>query len=1291
MSEVLLRQLQQVLAPWDSLSADDNGTSAPETTLEGWGSTSPQDAIAYARAATTRLELARAALALFTSNAGAFRPVLIKLFRFLFDYVDELRDEAAHREMERLLWQEGESVRATNAAGGGGGLSSKLGGDGATPEEQNAVVAAYEKVRMTESRMAALVEEASVQRDHFKSQIEAQKKRQYHLEDLLQHQKLLTQTLLDHRLQQELVGKGPGVPQSTVAGELAASTTTAPSLTALLAGGGGGDRSGVGVRPNVASFDSGSPVSVASPASPATAVTGRRGAATDAGTTEGGRRPAERRDAAYVQRLIQRAEREFTLEKTEDELRELRAQQDELESKVQSLLKLNTKYARQCIELSARLSILHESNIALAADVQLFQRDYVKEQQRSANLQHALLVARGIVLTTLQARPGYQIDEALAQLDEIDRTSSNSQWRRYDNDPNNNAAQCSRWGKSTIRTFGASTTATTPITPVTPTATTTAAASSGTDNASLPMLQLDSVDEIDEALRTVPAADLRRQLRDVLDVDDVDYGGKVKVALMRLLELHTKLQAQLHDRTAAAGAGAGATAEVPKWLAAQCIHAWAPPYGLRPSIPRHLRSAAPVPLIILNPVLAEALVHELLTQRQQLLAFVQMQREQATVPSLMQGKGRAEVRSELAPPSMSGMQQVDAEATSNSFVSFPDFIELFIWVVWLNRADRYLPLLPPGERTRLEEAARARGEAHARRVSRLVAKRTPTAGNDKKADDADGQQPSGVAKAPITHISLWELRYVLHLVRPSSEAAPLPLEGLQLTYALDVASQQTNVGPLTYAYGLTSRGVTCEVLFYVLRAERETLLSLCRAVDAAVVAHTRGQSRAAGLSEASPFSRFSASVSAAVAPTAQGNLNGYIPTVQFVRILLVMYPGYPARKLEELIEAAVADATTGTESSATLFYEVLLPGRTLPGPTTAATAADTSIATSTRFASSFYAAICDDALASMQVVEDSVFDFVRGQQQQQQQGAAEVMQTGIAVVAGDAAGATASVTAHQITSNAFLGIPRMEAQQWGAGLRSAINRWPRLRSTFADPNKAALTEASLTGRLEDADADIVSSVARVAASDVMPYLRRNVIVRRGLFANAETTNTTAMAAPAKSLTSVPRAAGLAENSIPSLAFAGSTAPAVKGSPAGSSSPGSPPTVFLTEWTPVQARLLQPWEQRWAECINASGAAVSSTATTASNKPSAFFGGMSQASEFVELLQHLDPYRTRPWGSELVSRDNAVLYPLDFTGDWSAEELGTVRHGNASTLTAAALKHAAAKTSKKDAKKAGGAH
>lgn len=1257
MSEVLVRQLQQVLAPWDTLS-EDVGATQKKATVESWGDpSSSATAFEQARTATTKLELARAALALFTSNAGAFRPVLVKVFRFLFDHIDALRDDVAHGALERRLWQRGESVPAAGAAAGG--PSSALNEScGTTSEEQNAVVAAYEKVRLTESRMAALVEEASVQRDHFKSQIEAQKRQQYHLEDLLQHQMELTQTLLDHGLRQELVGGGASGPTSNAAGDGPATTIIPNAAPSAL---GDSDENG--------SHRSAAPSPSLSPAAAGTA-------AADYDVSDRGRRLAERRDAAYVQRLIARADRELTLEKTEDQLRELRAQQGKLESKVQSLLKLNTKYARQCVELSARLSIIHEYNIALAADVQLFQRDYVKEQQRTANLQHALFVARGIVLTTLQVQPGYQADDVVEQLEVIDKTFADPQWRRYDGDKGVKAAQRSR---------GRATAAPAAVKPSDPAAATYGGAALVSADAP-PVLRLDSVDEVEEALECVPETELRNELKSLLQVDDVDHGGKVKAALLRLLELRVKAREKLQDGTAPSE-----SREMGWWLSPPCTHYWAPPYGLRQSVPRHLRCDVAVPLLFVHPVLAEAFVHELLTQRQQLLAFAQAQREHATTHLVSQETGGA------AGNRGSELQHAVALLTTNALVSFPDFIELFVLVEWFNRTDRYLPLLPEAERTRLAEVARICEEAYARRVSRLVAKGT----------SCPDTKVNWNGSLPAAHTSLWDLRHVLHLVRPSTESTRLPLEGLQLTYALDVASRQTNAGPLTYAYGLASRGAVCEVLLYVLRAERETLLNACRTLDAAMVAQAgqdwhRVSGPAAATTGASlPFPSPTAAGAAAV--------NGWVPTVQFIRLLLAMYPGYPVRKLEQLITAAVADGTTAPENPAMLFYETLLPRCTLPGPTAATTTVDTTVAVGTTFDSLFYVAICDDALASMQVVEDSVFDFVRSQQQQEQLG----QPPGDA--ASDAGGASAGVTARQITANAFLGIPRTEARQWGAGLRSAIHHWPQLRSTFADPGTAAATSstaAHATGDVaeeagkEEQEEDNVSSVARVPAGAVAPYLRQNVIVRRGFFANSEAgvagVEAAATAVVAKAGTCVPAKAppnhnaGNTSNTVANAAAAAAAAP---GAPEDPSNSPRASTLHLGGWTPAQAQLLQPWEAQWAEYsrgIPARSATATNTMTTPAAGAGAApttqdaFRGPSQVADFVELLQRLDPYRTWPWGSELVSNGSAVLHPLDYVGDWSAEVTDAVRLEAEGSVFDVASAKAVAKTGRKTAKETSGA-
>ncbi|KAG5494883.1 hypothetical protein JIQ42_02499 [Leishmania sp. Namibia] len=1276
MSELLLKQLQQLLARWESLpdkdSQNEGGGAAlslwttpppavpnrassssafsgspplaaiAKLTSTGWSADESAAAyVAYSRAATTKLELARAALALFASNAGVYRPFLVKLLRFLFDHADELRQEQGRLRMDWWTWQQYGGASAAKAAG-----ESDRGLVGATPEEQNAVAAAYEKVRMTEARMAALVEEAAVQRDHFKSQMDLQKRHQYHLEDLLHHQMELRQVLLDHQLQQDLhTGK-----QSTA---VTLATAAAHNLR--------GDRGAVG-----ADHSSGGHVTFEGPnPSKDSVFTTRDILGLEYHHTSS--RPPERRDATYVQRLISRAERELLLERTEDQLRELRAQHETLQNKVLSLLKLNSRYARQSVELSARLSVLHEHNIALAADAQLFQRDYVRERQRTERLQRELQVARGMVRSMQQVGLGRQPglgDEAAGQ-QETSKGGYSESWRSGATD--SRPAATGNGGGTGMR-YAFETAA--PHAPAADTAVNapgeTAPGSScngpGSESA---QVKLDTEGRVQEALRLVPDEGLRSQLQELLAIVDPQYTG-IKASLLQILQLSGEKISQ-RCRGGNSDSLSPSSPNGQGWLSRASVPRWVPPHGVRPDVPLQLRSRSSVPLLLLHPVVAEVFVHELLSQRQELLWFSQrlLEESQARLRAA-DGRARADRSS----------RRVSTTAAVTS-ISFQEYIALFVLVAWLNRFDDFTRLLPPATLERVLEDVRARLELGNAFAGTAAAPGAP------EGDAGGTPQPKGRGSALLC---LWDLRHVMPSLHLADGMVQLPMEGLQLTYALDRASMQLSAGPLTYAYGLTSRGAVCDVLFELLRAERSVFLELCRAVEADILAKEHDPKRWAGTPRQESRihvargkgSQLRSAVSAAAAPPSPSAgpspstpLRGCIPVAQVARILLAMYPGYPATIMEQLLRTAVVDGTNAVESPAVLFYEVLLPSRMLPGPTTASMSIDPSMAVGTSFASVFYAAICDDALESMQIVEDSVRGFARGHWQPS--GMSALPSSGATVAMSGAV----TVTAQQLTSIAFLGVPRAELRCWGPSLRTAVYRWPRLRASAADGPLVALPVSTVgtaldggvgsTGegpailddeatavavaagssersslvsgvasaalessplpthnlsRMEDTKpAAEVSPAARVSVEEVVPYFRQHLLLRRGPY-------DWAAGAAASPVMSPPP---IEENDqdapkTPQKAEARAAR--------GKSTTGA--EEMARHWPAAYDGLLRHWDLQWAHY---------SRATAASPSP---FVGPAEPAEFEEMLKQADPHRACAWGSELLSCENPLMHPVTYT-------------------------------------------
>lgn len=1353
MSEVLLKQLQQILAPWDALpengEPDEGGeqaSSAPRqnstatdlftlvspntarlpalhasrTAAQASGRRDPPAAEAdaaaaaeRARTATTKLELARAALAVFASNAGVYRPLLVKLFRFLFDHVDALRVEQGQMRLERCTWLQQTQGKPGTAAPVSSGLV------GATPKEQNAVAAAYEKVRLTEARMAALVEEAAVQRDHFRSQMETLKRQQYHLEDLLRHQMELTQMLLDHQLQQDVTSGKPSTALPLMA-----------THTLMAARAPGGFGVGAGAIDGRAA-----PTPSASSAAAATTAT------RDLFGLEQPRapvRPPERRDAAYVQRLITRAENQHLLERTEDQLREMRTQHDGLHNKVQSLLKLNTRYARQSVELSARLSILHEHNIALAADVQLFQRDFVRERQRTERLMREVLVARGLVLTMMQIQFGQQAsfedEDGGEPASEVahgalrPRSESELKWSKRAGKRAAEVGPPVQYAfESPAHSPSALSHATTPA--VTPTSN--GAAASPNAEAPKPQLgkqppfkavaTLDPEAQVEAALRLVPGKGLRSQIKDLLSVSDPQHAGIIKSSLLQILHLH-------RDNKGGGGGTDGEAAakgdEAQGWLSPSAVRQWVPPYGVRPEVPLQLRSRTAVPLLQLNPVVAEVFVHELLSQRLELLWYSRRQLEERELRQRAAAGGTIELGrrsgvnggglrpASLAANASSGgtgsgaSSDLSIEAGPTMSMTFQEYIGFFVLVVWLNRSDEYLPLLPPATRTRLLQDAKARSQsvkaanAAAAAAAAAARKREASVAVDGSGGAAGGDGAVADSKA-VVQTTLWDLRHVMSSVRTAGEVEQLPLHGLQLTYALDIASMQLSAGPLTYAYGLVSRGDVCDVLFDVMRAERAVFVDLCRSIESIIAREAaarrarevaelveRASPPAAGKGGAgsakSPTRATATATTAPPSPTASpfppsSPLRGCIPVVQVARVLLAMYPGYAQATLEHLIRTAVADGSNAAENPALLYYEVLLPSRMLPGPTTSTMALDSAMTTGTAFASLFYTAICDDARESMQMVADSIGAFARGQSHPESATGLSSSSAFAAAVAG-----AATATAQQLTSLAFMGIPRVEAQGWGPVLRSAIHRWPRLRATVADgplgnasntvdtggatsgtsggplvssgglPTPQAVDAwldgsedasaggaargggadeelhlsvtsmsllsssrpsrhrafASISGRggagatSEDtAAAANVSTAARVPIDDVVPYLRQNLLLRRGPY-------DWAAAAAARANADSPAADAEGESGV-------------------------------LQWGAAHEDLLEYWEAQWRRYADLTRYAALP------------FVGPTELQEFRQLQLQVDPHRTCAWGSELLARENALVHPVSYS--WMQHE------------------------------------
>lgn len=950
------------------------------------------------RQALNKLELARAALALFTSNAGVYRPLLQQVLRFLFEYIDFLVEDRGH-----LLYE------LANVNNTGGGARCGLGPDGSAEREHNDVVAAaYQKVRLVETRMASLAEEASAQRDRYKAQIATLQRTQAKLEALLRHQMELNHILVDYPMEGMDLRLGP----AGAAAALSAATNAATGVH----------------LPDPTLFD------------------------------------ADGRDAAYVKRLIARAEKEKVLEDMERQLTEMQLEQGELNDKIASLLRLNSRYARQAVELSARLSIIHEHNIALATDVQLFQRDYVRETQRGEKLRRDVVVSKGMLLTLLEARSREIV---------LGTTRGNWDGIRH-HSPKNKALQLTARESSTVGNGEVTEEGEDPK-PL--------EAANSSANWSLesvpkkpvllpasPLNEEDLKDRVEEALFVVQDKILRQKILEILAINDVSSGGTTKTALLTILNLKQQAQygggnghnfddATRHNASDRLARHKGTAMD--GGAAHYRQHLWCSPMGCGPQVPRHLRSRWRIPLIPFDPHVAECFIHEMLTQRHELLDDAWREQEAAALVAGVCHPASSIVKDDLS---------------TDRLMPLDEFIVLFINVVWLNSDERLSPLLPEPIREKFAE------EREALRV------------------ESSGAPWCDVAHTQVT----WQLHSLVHSIRPPEELLRLPMEGLRLAYSLDVASRRSDSGFLSYIYGLTSRQQVGEIIFEVMQKERDVFLTLCERVErdrhevklaAAAAEQVLAVGQSVSQQDRSPRvtsptdSKVKASVHGLEGSVGDSHGNpssllGVIPLVQLARILSAMYPAYSVAMIEQLVLAASEDGTECTESPVMVYYTLLLPERLLPSPS--ARSAEASIFWyEGHFAALFYKSIGDDALEAFQMVEDSVCSFGRTRE------ATNRLQE-------ESGSMGLSATAKQLCSFAFKGIPKGEARLWEPALHFVVNTWPLLQvpgtEVLETPGGMDTRQNSTFG-------------ARVAVASVVPYLRRHLVLRRGCHATLPCTGT----------------------------------------------------------------------------------------------------------------------------------------------------------------------------------------
>lgn len=146
MSNVLLRQLENVLTLWDTIG--DPSLTELERNIQ-------------------KMDVSRTALALFASGSGVFRPVLQRLFEFQFALIDALVAERSARV----------------AAAPGATLSTAI-----APFDAAEVQDAHDAARTQEMKMKVLVADAAHQRDELLSRIQALVAEKEHVEMLLSHQ-----------------------------------------------------------------------------------------------------------------------------------------------------------------------------------------------------------------------------------------------------------------------------------------------------------------------------------------------------------------------------------------------------------------------------------------------------------------------------------------------------------------------------------------------------------------------------------------------------------------------------------------------------------------------------------------------------------------------------------------------------------------------------------------------------------------------------------------------------------------------------------------------------------------------------------------------------------------------------------------------------------------------------------------------------------------------------------------------------------------------------------------------
>ncbi|CCW68407.1 unnamed protein product [Phytomonas sp. Hart1] len=988
-----------------------------------------------------RLELARAALALFASNAGAYRPILTHLLRYVFECIDFLINNQA------LLTHPSPSDDTSAAAKGT--LSSACGLGVDISKAEDVVASAHQKVQLVESRMSALIEESTAQRDRFKAQLLAQQQTQTKLELLLQNQIELNHLLTNHPLGHH--DRGEPMLDPTGAANM------------------------------------------------------------------------NHRQAIYAQQLIARAEKESTIMELDTRVEQLTLERDNLQGKLLSLKKLNTNYARQAIELSARLNILRNHNIALSSDAVLYQHDKTRERQKSLKLQTDLMVARNMILVLLEVRRHDMFFRFSNPIANSNITKTDKNVEALGNKGSIEGALPPSRNDILDACTQLYTSSESPLNggrrrkdDMSLTSDSVNLKSTLHANLDVPMCTTEDL------FASVQDNMLRKQLQDIMLINDTSNGGAAKGALLKLLNL------QWGGRTGSDKSPSHS--QVPMLKDAR-FHCWVPPYGLNCNVPLHLCSRDCVMLIPFHPLVAECFVHELLSQRLEFFEFYV--RAPLTLNSDSKGKHltssdnaaqNSDLEEVVLPAKESDKCNFYFPTTNPMLLPLDEFIVLFISMVWLNKNAVTVP-----EATHPQD---------------IIEKDNPTSSilNQRMGK-------SVTIDASSKAIQFFHQYSSFHGFQAASEhtvfekQSQLTVEGLKLAYGLDVVSRRQDCSFLTYAYGLVSRREISEIIFAVMRHERDVFLMLCETVEREHLSR-RGTTHPAkhgsikephhkpSLSDPPMIDPNLASSNGAMASDTQSSIQaiphlvGCIPTLQLARILISIFPSYPISRIEEMVMAGIEDGADLVQAPHMLYYNVLLPERLLPGSVVKRTEMELSVFLSEgRFATMFYKSICDDALESMQLLDDTLQKFGATLAiQKRQMGLIDTLRNSTNFYSPDIL-----VSAEQLTVFALKKLPAAEGRRWGPALTSVFTRCPLLHPALlasrASPileNETHDTESEIpmvpTSQSAHSGHEVFSnpsalpiknSIANLNAfrgetgsvklSEIMIYLRCHIVLRRGLY------------------------------------------------------------------------------------------------------------------------------------------------------------------------------------------------